>query len=320
MDVELSEINEFSSLWRLPSCIGNAALDFTVNKVKWFIENRGGLAYLIGKLLVPSQFICPKADESNKIVDHAIQNSICKIERFSLPVQGSGSSVTGIIYTPKDWDPSDHSRAVLYHNPNGVTVSQYLLENELCWTPEKILALENCPIILYDYRGTGLSSEAGSSTYESIVVDGETVLQHAFKNFQNVKVAGSSLGGGVATVSLERHLKAHPEDAARASLINHDSFSTTPKVVLPAIPIFADWAGWVLGGLLDAETSMKNLVARKIPITVLCHLQDRIIPRGARMAEYIEGLQDKENVRVIYSQRFEHAALTQDMFFALKNY
>jgi len=296
----------------------------SADNVNWLVENRGGFAWLTGLLLIPSQFLGPNAESSNEKIAQVAQRGTFKIRKFSLPVAGSSASVKGVVYYPKGWDPSDRSRCVVYHNPNGVTVSQFFEKGRLSWTPQEIMKWAQCPIVLYDYRGTGLSSEDHSfgsfafrPTYESIVVDGEAVLRYAFKQSQSVKVFGSSLGGGVATVSLERHIEAHPVDARRASLFNHDSFSTTAKVVMPNWPVAADWLGWAVGGLVDAETSMKNLVEKEIPITVLCHEQDPVIPRGARMADWIESMPWKRSVSLIYSPRYGHADLSQDMVLKL---
>jgi pimeloyl-ACP methyl ester carboxylesterase len=298
----------------------SSSIQSSVRTVNWVIENRGGFAWLTGLVMVPSQFLGPKAAGAKQVIADVAESNNFQIGRFSLPVKDTDTSIEGVIYYPRGWNQSDRSRCVLYHNPNGITASGYFEDGHLAWTPAEILKLAKCPILMYDYRGTGLSSEnicmsslAFRPTYETVVVDGQTALDYALKNFRSVSVVGSSLGGGVATVSLERHLKAHPEDAKRVRLTNHDSFSTTPKVVMPGWPRTANWAGWLLGGLLDAETSMKSLIGREIPITVLCHDQDPVIPQGARMAEFIETLPRNRNVSVIHSPEYGHANLSQDM-------
>lgn len=284
------------------------------------IENRGGLAWFVGFFMVPSQFLGPNAAMANRIITHAGKNTHFQMERFRLPIPDSSTSVEGVIYYPKGWDPSHSSRCVIYHNPNAITVAGYFLSEDISRVPEKILKLSKCPIIMYDYRGTGLSSDNRSMgyfafmpTYKTIVADGEAVLEYALNRFQFVSIAGSSLGGGVATIALDHHLKTHPLDKERVNLLNHDSFSTVPRVLLPKWPRVADWVGWVWGSLLDAETSMKNLVERGIPITILCHEKDPLIPRGARMADFIETLSDRRNVSMIYSHEEGHANLSPDM-------
>lgn len=298
----------------------SSSIESSVRAVDWMIENRGGFAFLTGLVMVPSQFLSPQAVKAHQVIAEAARNDNFTIKRFALPVKDTDTSVEGIIYYPRGWDQTDHSRCVLYHNPNGITASGYFVDGHLAWTPAEILKLAGCPILMYDYRGTGLSSKntcmsslAFRPTYETVAVDGQTALGYALNRFQSVSVVGSSLGGGVATVSLERHLKANPRDVRRVSLTNHDSFSTTPKVVMPEWPRTADWAGWALGGLLDAETPMKSLVERGIPIKVLCHDQDPVIPRGARMAEFVKTLPRQRNVSVIHSPERGHANLSLDM-------
>ncbi|MCI0382444.1 MAG: hypothetical protein L0207_05290 [Chlamydiae bacterium] len=293
----------------------------TSQKINWIIKNRGGLAFLTGLVMVPSQFLGPNAEKSSEIVEQA--KSFNRLENFSISVD-SGTSLSGVIYYPGNWTTTDKTRCILYHNPNGITVSGYFEEGPISWAPADIANLEKCPIILYDYRGTGLSSNNTSSsfssfrpTYETIVVDGEVALKYALKSFNFVKVIGSSLGGGVATVSLERHLTKKPGDSLFVSLVNHDSFSTTPKVISPNFP-FIDKIGWVFGGLLDAQTSMQKLIQKNISITILCHKNDPVIPQGARMAEYVETLPKGQNIEVIYSSYYGHANLSKDMIDKLK--
>lgn len=303
----------------------STCLQSSVQTVHEFIQKRGGFAYLTGLVLVPSQFRGPTAKVVKQILAKASRSELFSIERFSLDVQGSQAKVEGLIYYPKGWDRSDRSRCVLYHNPNGITLSEYFEEEGLAWTPGEILKIAQCPILLYDYRGTGLSSEglsfsslAFKPTYDSVVLDGQMALQEAIRRFETVNVFGSSLGGGVATLSLARHLRKCPADRPRLSLTNHDSFSTTPKIVMPYWPRLADGLGWVLGGLLDAQSSMQELMERRVPITVLCHQKDPVIPEGARMAEWMETRYRLKNVSIIYSPHYGHANLSADMVHELE--
>lgn len=320
----LSSYAKDASKMATDSCIGAGAFlssvyKETMKKAHWMVENRGGLACVLGLVMVPSQLSCPGYKKSNKIIEKAAQSKGFTLEKFSLPLDGN-TALRGVIYYPENWDPQDKSKCVLYHNPNGVTISGYLKEGELSWTPAEIVKLSNCPIILYDYRGTGISSDKSGrsclgfrATYESVVVDGEAALCHALQSFSSVKVVGSSLGAGVATASLDRHLTKKPEDSSKVALFNHDSFSTTPRVIFPYLPRIADAVGVVLGGMLDAATPMQNLIRKGIPITVLYHKQDPIIPKGSRMAEYVETLPRASNVSVIYSEEYGHANLSQDL-------
>lgn len=295
------------------------SIEQTSEKVNWIAENRFGFATLTGLLMVPSQFLGTKAQRSGQIIERAALNAGFKIERFDLPIDDN-TSLHGVIYYPENWNQADETQCVLYHNPNAITVAGYFGGKSLNWTPAEILKLAKCPLVMYDYRGTGLSSENGSCssmqfrpTYESIVVDGEAALRFALKRFDMVKIVGSSLGGGVATISLDRHLRKNPDDWIKVRLYNHDSFTNTARVVMPNWPKIADWTGWALGGYLDAAAPMKNLILKGIPVTVLCHRKDPVIPKGARMAEFVATLPKSRNVSVIESPLKEHATLSEDM-------
>jgi len=296
------------------------SIEASAASVNWMIINRGGLAQIAGLIMVPSQFLGDDISTSNEIVDNAIERSKLYgyiIERFTCP---EGNEIEGIICYPKNWDRSNKSMCIFYSNPNGITIPGYFNDDKLSYTPADLLELYQCPIILYDYRGTGLSQKATSlsslkfrPTYDSIVKDGLSVMKYAFYRFENIDVWGSSLGGGVSTIALNSYLKANPKDSNRVKLFNHDSFSTTPRVVFPNTPKIANFVGLILGGMLDAQTSMKSLIEQGIDITVLYHDQDPVIPKGARMSEFVDSLPAHANVSTIYSPEYGHANLSYDM-------
>jgi hypothetical protein len=294
--------------------------------IHWLIENRGGLSFLTSCYLVPSHHLCPSARKSEKIINEASRSEQFTIERFELPVEECGTILKGVIYYPKDWNPDDRSHCILYNNSNGSTLSYYFMKGDLGWTPGEFFKLIRCPIIMYDYSGTGLSSENQTAsifkfrpTYRSIVKDGITALRFALERFKTTTIIGTSLGGAVATAALAELLKVqNPPDSpyftrGRVQFISLDSFTATSSVMLPNWPIISSWVYWVLGGYVDAVAPMKIIIDQGIPITVLCHLNDPTIPAGARMADLIETLPHAQNVSVIYSQEAIHAYLTHDM-------
>lgn len=302
------------------------SMESSSRSIDWTVENRGGIAKLVGFLMVPSQFLGPKFSECQQII-----NSACQYSRThgglvrQIQIEHKAGLLNVVICYPRGWDPDDSSRCVVYHNPNGATVAQFFENNRLSHVAGAILDLRRCPIILYDYQGTGLnenpeeiSSLKFRPTYESIVEDGLCVLNYALKTFTNVDVWGSSLGGGVATASLERYLAKNPSEAGRVSITNHDSFTTTSRVVLPGSPQVADCLGWMLGGNLDAQTPMESLVKRGVKVTVLCHEKDPVIPPGARMAEFVSQFADEGNLSVINSPKWGHAHLSYDMLADLR--
>ncbi len=289
--------------------------------VNWMIENRGGLAKLAGLAIVPAQYIANDHISSNKIIDKHLGTGLRngRMEKIAIPM-GNGN-IEGVICYPKDWKKNDNSRCIIYHNPNGVALVGFFQNGKLSWTPGEIFENRNCPIILYDYRGVGLnqdiitkSSLKFHATYESIVADGQAALDYALNKFHKVEVMGTSLGGGVATVSLDLHLTAAPLDANRITqLINHDSFTTTPRVIFPNQPWFADCLGHIIGANLDAMTPMKNLINRGIKVTVLYHTKDPVIPFGARMGDFVQTLPKKANATAFASPHYGHANLSSDM-------
>jgi pimeloyl-ACP methyl ester carboxylesterase len=301
------------------SCI-SSCLRRATQAIHWMIENRGGLAAVIGLIVVPAQYMCPQAKESQAIIDHAVRNDI-NLEKFDL----LDHSLKGVIYYPSNWSRLDQSRCVVFHNPNGATIANYFETGFFDYTPAKIAEWAQCPVIMYDYRGTGLSSGMSNSPFRfrptcaSIVDDGEAVHRFALEKFNQITILGTSLGGGVATASLAQHINREIPAASlhcatgRVRLINHDSFSSITSVIAPRWPKLAKWAGWAVGGYLDAATPMKKLIEQGLPVAVLCHKNDPIIPSGARMAEYIAALPHAENVSTFISPNYGHGNLSQDM-------
>ena len=281
----------------------------------WMIENRLGLAKVVGIPMVRSQVMpllgkhfpakfpflqgFPDLQKSREIVRAACEEpSIQGFRTEPLQIKQDSGILHGVICYPPDWDPNN-SQCILYHNPSGLVLSQLLRRGYLNpgSAPGRIQSEKQCPVILYDYRGTGLNKSEGFlgnlpfATYETIVQDGVAAVGCALEKFERVYVAGSSLGGGVATASLARHLEAcGGEDDSRIELLSHDSFTTTPRVVIPERPRLADFLGWLIGGNLDAEIPMRKLIEYNINIVTLNHSKDEVIPSGARMSEFIESL------------------------------
>lgn len=329
------------------------SMDATSDAVKWLVDNRLGFAFVAGLVMVPSQFMGPNAEDSMSIV-----RSACEC-RSGMTYAEHGSftrddiTLRYVVYYPKGKQAYDNSRCVLYHNPNGITVAGYLATGSLEWTPAQIVDLEKCPIVLYDYRGTGINrdSDPNSSscsafkpTYKTVVDDGALMLEYVLCSFVNISVWGSSLGGGVATASLNQYIEEVPVSASRVSLTNHDSFTTTPEVVFPSGGSVARFVGKCVGGSIDAATPMLNLLTKNIAITILCHLKDPVIPAGARMAELVLGVKilshtsrpnaipnademkrfsnaivNQDNVTLFISKHTGHADLSDDMMKALRS-
>lgn len=303
----------------------SSSLESSAAAITWSIDERGGLAKIVGMAMVPSQFMGPELSECDRIIQAAIDlgristNPFVERRTFS----NGKIDIQGIVVYPPGYDRSNLQKCVVYNNPNGCTVPLFLNSGRLnsYSPPAQILELRKCPLIMYDYRGTGLSVDPEASSMggtrpsaNTIVQDGHLVLSSTIARYQEVEMWGSSLGGGVATAATERVLAENPTFVNRISLTNHDSFTTTGKVVLPG------WLSSVLGPLmgdLNAEKPMRSLLERGVRVTILCHLRDFVIQAGSRMAELNE-LGRYPNARVIESPLAGHANLTDDMLEQLR--
>ncbi len=295
-------------VWNLSVSILTRAINITSTPIIWLTENRLGVAKLIGRILVPSQFssVCDSS-ESKHLVSQLCDQSTEDGPRFEvIPVNDGNTELKAMICYPSGWDKQENknSRCIVFNNPNGMLTHNFFKNGKLqkLMLPGYLQQDRKCPIIFYDYSGTGLNQTETSSwpTSKTITNDGCAVLKTALEKFQHVEVTGTSLGGGVATTSLEKVMS---EDSSiepeRVNLISHDSFTTSPRVVLPRLPKLADTLGWLVGGSLNAEKSMQKLIDRKVSITVLSNLDDKMIRKGARMADFARKFKDRPEVTVV---------------------
>lgn len=288
------------------------------------VTSRFGFARLTGLVMIPSQYTCPNYHSSLEMV-RALQQQkaleMLRVKPFQLSVKSGALKLQGLVCYPPRWKEEDHSRCLVLHNPNAQTLAEFFHEGRLYGTVEHLMQINQCPFVLYDYRGTGLSSEPSFSssvafkpTYHSIVEDGLAVVRYALSHFDKACAWGISLGGGVATISTAKYLDEKPEDVDRLEVVNHDSFTSTAQVVLPRVrKEMADFICNLVGGKLDAVPSMENLLNRNVKICVLCHRADPVIPQGARMAEFALQQSIRSNLTLIESDAYAHGSLTLDM-------
>ena len=304
------------------------------SSVSELFKNRLGVAKLVGHMLLPSQnmpwwtgnfppegAVFPDLSETHKLAETLSQATDSQGPLLTVPVTFASGSINlkGAVCYPPGWNPEDKSSCIVFHNPNLMVLSNMLLPGgnlEPGFAPGKLQSAENCPVLLYDYRGTGINQTAiQEATYETVIQDGQTAIECALANYDSVSVVGSSLGGGVATVALARHLaeEKNQGDITRVKLVSHDSFTTTSRVVRPDLPRLADWLGWLVGGHIDAEAAMLELLGKKVRVVVLNNLEDRVIRTGARMSEFVRPFQDNQNVFCEEFQQGTHSHLSQDM-------
>lgn len=240
-----------------------------------------------GLILIPSQILCPNAQKSKKIIAKA--NLSESLETFELKVENR--TLRGMIYYPTN---CDRTKCVVYNNMNAESVSHSFInddgESVFSGNPKQLSEHYKCPVIMYDYRGTGLSSSRFFySTPESIIEDGEAILKFASQKFNDeIYVAGASLGGAVATISLERCMSELKQ--TKIVLINHDSFSSINDYLHVKCPKIGKIVDQIFGPVLDAKHSMHKILQRQIPVHLGIQLDDPIIPLGSRMLDPLENL------------------------------
>lgn len=318
----------------------------------WMFENRLGLSRLVGCRLVSAQYrylFSAKAHFPAK--SQAIIDSACdathedgfRTEKITL--SHDATTLCGVICYPAGRQSTPSSDLVIFNNMNGTTISNFfdkdrlastshgLPDGEPTETPGNIQRLLGCPVLLYDYTGTGINKKAGllrhapAATGETAIKDAMAVLHTALNQpgIDNITLIGSSLGGGVATVALERYLSNLSEDEAkrtkkRLTLVNHDSYSTTSRVVIPQFPEFADTLGWLCGAHIDAATPMKKLLGyHKVNTIILSRESDHTIRKGSRMYEMFANASAQENhLSWHHSDLPGHSGLSEDQAAFLK--
>jgi hypothetical protein len=320
----------------------NRIINISTNLVNWMFKTNFGVSKLVGVRLISAQLhILHAQQQSRKIIDtvcNAEQADGCRFEKISMSY--GSVNLSGVICYPPGWDANENSDCILYHNPNGHTISQFFSNNKLATTdegqvdgvitdtPGNMQKLKNCPIILYDYRGTGINKTEGiwyylpTATAETAIEDGITALHYALTRFSgNVIILGSSMGGGIATVSLANYLDATDDCKnieSRVTIINHDSYTTTSCVMIPQYPNLANTLGSWLKSQIDAQEAMECLSKRTVKILVLAHGKDNIIPKGARMITFFP-VESSTTTSSFTSERFGHANLSADQLVAISS-
>lgn len=331
----------------------NAATDI----IRWLVDNRLGVAKLFGALVVPAQFVRhdpPCLDRMNEACTYTNQNSN---HRMHLDIAKYGDTWLKVAVSyPPDWPVADTSRCVLYHNPNAIVTANYLerhydhagssgqdggdfrpryrhyglkkptSDRDTCvaHSPGIIQNMRKCPVIFYDYRGAGINEQVTPlfPTCETIVQDGQAVLHYALSHFDQVEIFGTSVGGAVATASLDRYQYSPDTFKDRIKSVNVlDSFSDTSHVPFPRLGNWIKTVGWLFGAELDGKKHLNSLISKGFNVAVSNHTHDEVIPPEARLAAHIP-IQDvsRPNVQVHLSGRKtdntrykNHGTLTEDV-------
>lgn len=96
---------------------------------------------------------------------------------------------------------------VIFHNPLGVTVSDYLTNWSLGYAPKKIMELMKCPIILFDYDGIGMNrretkSKTDKINFFDLAICAKLIYIYINTHFSKIHLWGSGIGANVAVYSL----------------------------------------------------------------------------------------------------------------------
>ncbi len=332
------------------------AINTVTNLIHWSIENRLGAAKLFGALVVPAQFANPDVSSSQLLAEacNTEKQKSGHVVQSDTAHYGDTELTVAVCYPP-GWPTGDTSRCALYHNPNAVTIGSYFQRSRdgsisidnvqfglrygyshsgLKGVTDKwatnathclgiIQDMRQCPVIFYDYRGVGINKQTTPffPTCETIVQDGLTTLHYALTHFNQVEIFGTSLGGAVATASLDRYPSPPDSLKDRVKINVLDSFTTTAHVLFPEQGPWIDNLGWLLGAYLDGAKHADNLIHKDFKIAVSNHTRDEVIPPKAQLATHILAQAvSKPNVQVHLGGRkidrflyFNHGSMTEDV-------
>lgn len=281
--------------------------------VTWEVQAKGSTGQIAAMPLIPSPNQGPDASFYGRSLRAALRlfpdnlvGSAKKVE-----IQQNGIKFTCVILYPKGFDVSNKSKCVLYNNPNGVTVDQLLKDGfDPLSAPYKIFKKTACPMILYDYRGTGVNQKPEADIMPNqfnVILDGISALNYAIEEFQEVAVWGSSLGATVAAIACDLYLAEHPDQRDNLSLYSIDGYTSTKAVILPQrildIP-------HVQAPSINAKSAESNLIEQKVKVVALCHLADFVITQEARL---FNPMKPNPSVKYISSPKYGHGNLTDDM-------
>lgn len=281
----------------------------------------------VNRSIFMSQKSCPDQHKSEANLANIPCSEPFRIETHDQPIQGR-------IFYPPNYNPKISKSCSVYFNASDTVVARHFYNKEIRGVPAAISRISKDPVILWDFRGTGLSKPQDKTltpTISSAISEGEAVLNFALEKFKSAYVVGSCLGGAIATLSLDRHLEKNPQNTSKIrGLINHDSFTLSSRMNWPFMasiksplacyitnhPRFrwiTDFIITLAGAQIDARVPMKKLIHRNIPILILAHRDDDIIWKGGRMSEYVAALPPKSNVRIIETPGDAHARICSPM-------
>jgi hypothetical protein len=270
---------------------------------------------ILGYLILPSQSLY-NHQKLNSNLDTRLFDYVDNFKKIQ--INENGIKLNIIICSPSDREDKNNNRCSILCNPNASTAYHFAAEivdpPGMKSRPSIASAIfEKGTVILWDYPNTGINCDINEENVvaeDQIINSAEAVIQYANKNYDNVDILGLSLGGGVATVSLERFLTKNKDvDHSKFQVAVFNSFTTIPSVVLPDSFKISSFLGWLVGVGMDSETAVKYLISHNICTIIYNNSNDNVIPARARLASSVESNdQNNENLFVFteLSRRYRH--------------
>lgn len=226
-----------------------------------------------GIFVLPSQFLCfPSKNVEEKRTALKVLHGGEEIHLHAL----DGTPIHAMYFLGERCQKS--SRTIIFFNANGVRYENYSYDRF------KKLQKQGWNIVIFNYRNI-LTSKC-MATCNGLVLDGEAVF-HYIKNKLKVPESkillhGHSLGGGVASEVAANH--------PFANYCNDRSFASLSKQVKVMFGngIIGSIISNVLSGLGWEYDTLNNWDKIKGVKFVVYHDYDGIIPKGARLHEFLD--------------------------------
>ena len=163
----------------------------------------------------------------------------------------------------------------------------------------------NCNILLFDYRGFGLSSDEASLDY--LIPDIEAVFQWLTKrvNSRSIIVWGESMGGSVATYLASKY--------QLAGLILLATFSSLPAVIGDHLGFVGGLVKYIVPKLRNYPVSSRLISNVECPITIMHSMGDEVIPYRHSL-ELQAAIKHHRQQRIVIRGTHSYPIITREQF------
>lgn len=165
-----------------------------------------------------------------------------------------------------EWFPIEkypEAKYIIYCHGNAGTIQNREFIIDIC-------RQANCNILLFDYRGFGLSSDEANLNY--LIPDIEAVFKWITKkvNSRSIIAWGESMGGSVATYLAATH--------DLGGLILLATFSSLPAVIADHLGFAGNLVEYIVPKLRNYPVSVELIKKVRCPITIMHSMTDEVIP------------------------------------------